>query len=347
MYEALFREIEEQGGRPSDIVTERVFLGDVGRESWPILEARRQVSARWEKTALHPVTTLVQQPPTAPGVMCEVQALAFLPAPGKTLTSRVMNDMPHHSSGRIVEVNGLRHLFVSNLVGDVDGDRLDFRGQADGMFRQADECLKREGMTFHDVVRTWICLSDIDRTYADLNASRRAYFRARSISPPPASTGIRGVPYPPWRDCCMDLRAIGWRGRLSVQPIHAPTLNEAPAYGSDFSRGTRVDYADRSLIYLSGTASIDTQGEVVHVGEIEAQVDRMLVNVEELFGAQGVGYEHVASAITYLKRPEFLDAFKKVAARRGLPETIPNTICVADICRPEWLCEMEAVAVLG
>jgi hypothetical protein len=54
----------------------------------------------------------------------------------------------------------------------------------------------------------------------------------------------------------------------------------------------------------------------------------------------------VVSAITYLKRPDSLDAFLTVATRRGLPEEVPNSICVADICRPDWLCEIEVTAIL-
>jgi hypothetical protein len=41
-----------------------------------------------------------------------------------------------------------------------------------------------------------------------------------------------------------------------------------------------------------------------------------------------------------------VEAFRRIAARRGLPAGLPNTVCLADICRPEWLCEMEMTAVL-
>ena len=134
---------------------------------------------------------------------------------------------------------------------------------------------------------------------------------------------------------------------MQVRPIGAASMCEAPSYGSDFSRGMRVDFPDRSVIYVSGTASIDTKGQVVHVGNIEDQVERMLVNVQQVLAGQRAGYLDVVSAITYLKRPEYLEAFRSVAARRGLPGGVPNTICVADVCRPDWLCEMELTAILA
>ena len=105
--------------------------------------------------------------------------------------------------------------------------------------------------------------------------------------------------------------------------------------------------SDRSLVYISGTASIDEQGNVVHIGDIEGQVNRMLLNVEQLLKGQGATVNDLVSAITYLKEPSFMQPFRDVCRRRKFPERIPNTLCVAEVCRPDWLCEMEAIAVLS
>jgi len=61
---------------------------------------------------------------------------------------------------------------------------------------------------------------------------------------------------------------------------------------------------------------------------------------------EGAGYGQAVSAVTYLKEPRFAPAFRRIASRHALPETLPNALCVADICRPEWLCEVEVTAVL-
>ncbi len=42
----------------------------------------------------------------------------------------------------------------------------------------------------------------------------------------------------------------------------------------------------------------------------------------------------------------FLEPFRSVCRQRGLPEQFVNTIVVADVCRPDWLCEMELTAAL-
>jgi enamine deaminase RidA (YjgF/YER057c/UK114 family) len=246
----------------------------------------------------------------------------------------------------VVEAGDRRYVFLANLTGGRPGDALDFTGQAASMFEDAETVLTREGLSFRDVVRTWIYLSDIERDYDDLNRARRIFFQARGVVPCPASTGIQGRVAPPGRGCGLDLVALAGRGPFQVRPIHASTMNEAPSYGSDFSRGMQVTAGDRAVIYVSGTASIDTEGRVVHVGDPAGQADRMLLNIQQLLAEQGAGFRHLVSAITYLKRAEGLPPMLEVCRRRGFPLQIPNTFCVADVCRPEWLCEMEAIAVM-
>ena len=354
MYEVLLRELQSHGARPADVVAEKVFLGAATRfdrmraiRNEFYAEGGGAGAAAPGKRPLAPATSCVGEPPAWLGQLCELQALAILPAGSEAVASRGIAGLPPGAGGRIVEAGDVRHVFVSNLTGGSPGDGMDFSRQATSMFLKAEAALRLEGLSFRDVVRTWIYLADIDRDYAALNGVRRQFFASRGVDSPPASTGIGGIPDPPDRACGLDLRAIARGGAVQIRPIGAASMCEAPSYGSDFSRGMRVDFPDRSVIYVSGTASIDTEGQVVHVGNIEDQVERMLVNVEQVLAGQGAGYLDVVSAITYLKRPEYLDAFRSVAARRGLPGGVPNTICVADVCRPDWLCEMELTAILA
>jgi enamine deaminase RidA (YjgF/YER057c/UK114 family) len=347
MYDALRLELRAEGARPSDVVAEKVFLRDIGAHLRDLQRVRREVhlAGAGEPAAL-PAATFIQQPPARPGQLCEVQALALLPAGGAEVTTRAIPGLPPGASGRIVETPGAVLAFLANLTAGAPGTRMACVRQAEAVFRGADACLRREGLGFGDVVRTWIYLRDIVRDYGALNRARNRFFAEAGIAVPPASTGIQGIPHPEDRACALDLRAAAGAGVARARALHAPTMNEAPAYGSAFSRGMRVGFPDREVLYVSGTASIDAEGRVVGGGDIEAQADRMLLNVEALLAGEGASLARLTSAVTYLKRPGHRAAFLKAARRRGLPDRIPNTICVAEVCRPEWLCEMEAVAVL-
>lgn len=126
--------------------------------------------------------------------------------------------------------------------------------------------------------------------------------------------------------------------------LYAPThLNRTSDYGVTFERGTLMQYGDRDHAYISGTASINNQGEVVHVGDIRKQTLRMWENVEKLLEEAGMTMEHCAQIIVYLRdtadyalvRDMFKERFPK----------IPTVITLAPVCRPTWLIEMECIAI--
>ena len=125
----------------------------------------------------------------------------------------------------------------------------------------------------------------------------------------------------------------------------APTLNEATLYGSDFVRGMRMVETNKVALHVSGTASIDEVGKTAHPEDFEAQADRMLVNVAALLEGQGATFGDVVSAVTYLKRPADAGRLREKLHEAGF-EGFPNVLVAAPICRPELLCETEALAVL-
>ncbi|MFN2115781.1 MAG: sugar phosphate nucleotidyltransferase, partial [Anaerolineae bacterium] len=50
-------------------------------------------------------------------------------------------------------------------------------------------------------------------------------------------------------------------------------------YGVTFERGIRIRFGDRSHLHISGTASIDKCGEIVHPGDILKQTERTVANI--------------------------------------------------------------------
>jgi enamine deaminase RidA (YjgF/YER057c/UK114 family) len=245
------------------------------------------------------------------------------------------------SGARLVRFGDQTSLYTTNVYG-AGGDPCE---QVLNMFLAAERLLDQCGMEFRDVVRTWIHLRDIDRDYHALNQARREFFRRCGIEVRPASTGVQGIPFPDAHDFSMSFYAVKSSRPRDVTPMSAPTLNEAWNYGADFSRGLKIADANKVALYVSGTASVDETGRTVHVGNFEAQADRMLHNIASLLAQQGATFEHLVSGVTYLRNPSDAPVLRKMFHRRGFDD-FPCALVKTPLCRPELLCETEAVALL-
>jgi enamine deaminase RidA (YjgF/YER057c/UK114 family) len=213
------------------------------------------------------------------------------------------------------------------------------------MFLEAEKLLAAAGLSFRDVIRTWIHLRDIDRDYDVLNRARREFFTTRGIERKPASTGVQGFPMADAHDFSMSLFAVRGGDNLDVSVMSTPLLNEAWSYGADFSRGLRLVDDDKVSLIVSGTASIDEHGRSLHDGDLARQAGRMLDNIETLLEAQRAGFADVVSAVTYVRDASDAPALHGMLGARGFGG-FPLAVVEAPLCRPELLCETEVVAVL-
>ena len=113
-------------------------------------------------------------------------------------------------------------------------------------------------------------------------------------------------------------------------------------YGVSFERGTCVKYGDRRQVFISGTASINNKGEVVHPGDIRLQTHRMWENVEVLLQEAECTFDDLAQMIVYLRDTADYQIVKQLFDER-FPQ-IPKVILLAPVCRLGWLIEMECIA---
>ncbi|MCI5778884.1 MAG: Rid family hydrolase [Lentisphaeria bacterium] len=206
----------------------------------------------------------------------------------------------------------------------------------------------RNGSVAEHTLRTWLYCRDVDNNYAGLVAGRNRFFAADGLTPEThfiASTGIGGETAEPSRLVKMDsLNIFGLRPG-QTEFLSAPEmLSPTTMYGVTFERGTRVRFGDRSWYFISGTASIDRYGHVVHPGDVAAQTGRMLDNVAALLDSGGAALSDVCWATLYLR--DLADAGTAGAiVRARLGGELPLVILRAPVCRPAWLVEMECVAV--
>ncbi len=196
-------------------------------------------------------------------------------------------------------------------------------------------------------IRTWFFVQNVDVNYAGVVKGRNDVFATQNLTDKThfiASTGIAGRHADPKVMVTMDSYAVDGVKPEQIHYLYAPThLNRTSEYGVSFERGTYVDYGDRRHVFISGTASINNRGEVVHPGDIRKQTLRMWENVETLLAEADCTFDDVAHLIVYLR-----DIADYAVVRQMYEErfpTHPAVFLLAPVCRPGWLIEMECMAV--
>lgn len=254
--------------------------------------------------------------------------------------------------GRLIKGREAQHLFLSDISRLIDPSYRNCPEEAFYTLKKTDEILKGINWNYFDVKRTWFYLDDILGWYDEFNKARNdvyhsiGLFNGRVDGIIPASTGIEGKN--PRGGCCtldiLAMRPIDQRP-FNVQRLVNPKQNEAPEYGSAFSRGLSVRLQKSNYLFVSGTASIDEYGKSVFFDDAEQQVRRTLENIAALMESEGGGLKDISQATAFVKRAEDLPIFFDVAEEMGLPKDI--ALCmVADVCRDELLFELDASAVL-
>ena len=216
------------------------------------------------------------------------------------------------------------------------------------LFNEYNMQLLQEDCTLKDnCVRTWFFVNDVDLNYGGVVRARNQFFFTQGLTVHThfiSSTGIGGRQQDPNVLAQMDNYAIGGLMPEQRQFLYAPThLNRTSDYGVSFERGTRIDYADRRHVFISGTASINNKGEIVHPKDVVKQTRRMWENVEALLAEAECTYDDVGEMVVYLRDTADYDVVKELYEERFAGK--PYIIVHAPVCRPGWLVEMECMAV--
>ena len=221
--------------------------------------------------------------------------------------------------------------------------------QALSAFEAVERELGKVGMDFSNVVRTWIYADRILDWYADFNRARNEFFSARGVYDRyvPASTGIG------WTNgigARLVLGAFAVKskrpGDVEFEALPSPLQCPALEYGSSFSRAAEVRTPSWKRVIVSGTASIKPDShDVAHIGDIDAQIDCTMNAVAAIYESRGLSLKDVSGALVYLKDERYRANWEKwLAAHPEYPREHSRAI-VADVCRDEWLFEIESDAL--
>jgi enamine deaminase RidA (YjgF/YER057c/UK114 family) len=321
---------------PESAVFRRIYLSDAANQ----VALVKQSSLCQEPFDSPVAVSVVQQPPLPGG---KVALLAYhVDGPARIAKRRVS---PGHL---LVESNGLGHLWSTQLcAGNVSGPA-DAADQTRGVFsRLIDMLAANDADLAGNCVRTWIYVKDVDVFYQDMVAARSDLFERHGLTRDThylASTGIEGACSHRYDVVLMDAYSILGLAPEQVSYLTAhDLLCDTKDYNVTFERGTRVAYADRTHHFISGTASIDAAGKVVHEGDVQRQLGRALANVGALLRSGDACLEDMTHFIVYLRDPSEQPMVEACLAER-FPD-VPRLIVRGAVCRPEWLVEVEGIAI--
>jgi len=328
--QALDEFILSRGLASPTVIFHRFFASDVSNHAsvLPLGERNRDNSV-----------SLVQQPPASGNKLLAWVYLAnFHPGAPETAAG---------SRSFYVSHNGYRHIYTSGMVAPHLKDSYE---QTSAIFGEYASLLQNEGLSLAGhCIRTWIFVRDIDNHYGGMVKARNAFFHKEGLTSSTryiASTGIEGQTENTGALVAMDAYAVGGIAPAQVRHLKALThLSPTHDYGVAFERGTAVDYGDRRHIFISGTASIDHRGHILHQGEIDRQTARTFENIRVLLEEAGASFKDISSMIVYLR--DLADtSFITAYLQKHFPG-IPAVVAIAPVCRHGWLVEVECTATVA
>lgn len=234
-----------------------------------------------------------------------------------------------------------------------DGARCALEDAARAAYASLFELLQTSG--YLHPIRFWNYLPRLNadedglERYRHFNIGRHAAFVAARRPPdaaPPAACalGCSGT--------AMTVMVLA--GRSAPMAIENPRQVSAYRYPQQygprpptFSRAALHRRGPHALLAISGTASI-VGHETLHVGDVAAQVDESLRNVQAVVDAANAATGEQLFAIERLKMKAYVRhaadaATVRAQLQRRLPST-PVPLVRADICRADLLFEIEAAA---
>lgn len=290
-----------------------------------------------------------QAPRLSDGNECTVSCIQQPPLDGSKIALWLYlqkgTDISQMSGSTVVSHNGYQHIWTMGLM-DTTAET-SYMQTWNTLLTYIDTLKHFDATLERNCIRTWFFVRDVDTQYNGLVKSRRECFLEQGLTPNThyiASTGIGGTPADP-----KALVQLGSYAMTGFQPeqqhyLYALShLNRTIEYGVTFERGTLMQYGDRNHVFISGTASIDNHGEVLHVGNVKQQTLRMWENVETLLAEGDMTYDDVMQIVVYLRDLADYKLVKQLFDEK-FPYT-PYVITLAPVCRPTWLIEMECMAV--
>jgi len=322
------------------LVFSRFYLSDIANQKEELRHS--QIFKDIDKGAV----SVIQQCPVDNG---SVRLLAHhIKTNNSPLNKEVFSyDDMNRRNGSLVHGNYYDLFWIANFYGIGEFDS----------YKQTTEILQSFNRVLHEndmnlldnAVRTWLYVRDVDNHYRGMVESRRVFFEENGLTPETryiASTGIEGFSREVNSLVSFDAYAIkNLKPEQIVRMDALDHLSPTIKYGVTFERGTRILFGDRSHLHISGTASINKDGDVMYPHDAKRQTERTIENIRALLEPHGADIKDMAYVIAYIRNLKDRNKVIEVLERE-IPFEIPLVFLEGAVCRPAWLVELEGVAII-
>ena len=255
-----------------------------------------------------------------------------------------------HRRGNVFFIDtttGIKHIFAEHLVDSTADENSNSEIQTTNIFSLLQDKLSEFNATIeNNVLRIWLYAPHVDADYAGIVKARNELFDSLNVTKDThyiASTGIQGGSTNQFARVFMDAYVVVGIDEQDIRYIQAPEhMSPTHVYGVAFERATGVHMGPTDFLFISGTASIDKEGEIMHSGDIVKQTGRTLENISALLKATDFVETDLSSFIVYLRDPTDYSFVKPIIDQYA--KYLPAVYVKAPVCRPGWLIEIEATA---
>lgn len=326
IHEAYFSLLKELNIDKSTAIIKRIFTSDFINQ--------KEIIERYLDDNC--ANSIIEQSPLSGGKV-SIWAYHIIDDNVKTIKNKIGNNL-------FVSRNNRKHIWTTSLI---NTEHESSYKQTDAIFSKYNTLLNENNLTLKDdVIRTWIYVQNVDSNYSGVVDSRRELFIEHGLTEETnyiSSTGIEGRFNDPRVKVTMDSYAVSGVKKENIKFLSAlEYLNPTHEYGVTFERATSVDYGDRRHIFISGTASIDKKGDVIHLGNVYSQMKRAIDNIEALLYDANANLDNLSHIIIYLRDLTEKEIVEKYIKER-FPQ-LPYNLVLAPVCRPAWLIEIEGIA---
>jgi enamine deaminase RidA (YjgF/YER057c/UK114 family) len=126
---------------------------------------------------------------------------------------------------------------------------------------------------------------------------------------------------------------------MAIERIQPEGLSKPAAYSHVVRAGNTV--------YVAGQTATDASGNLVGLGDIEAQAAQVYGNIRKALASVGADFSNLVKVNTYLTREEDIEGYRRARAthlNKDLPAS--TLVVISRLANPDFLIEIEAVAVL-